>query len=111
MGDNNPNNQTKQTQIPYPTALQLEDGPRITSDQIVEIAPGEGQIPISYSTEPNWEPLAFVKHFSEGKFGYNYQREKYISPTKYIHSRLKSCDDRFASDPQYIFQCLDWSEK
>ena len=28
-----------------------------------------------------------------------------------MHARLKCCDDRFASNPQYIFQSLDWIER
>ena len=31
-----------------------------------------------------------------------------ITPSKYVHARLKFCDDRFASNPQYIFHALDW---
>ena len=31
-----------------------------------------------------------------------------ITPSKYVHARLKFCDDRFASNPQYIFRALDW---
>ena len=27
---------------------------------------------------------------------------------KYVHSRLKCCDDRFPSNSQYIFHALDW---
>ena len=28
-----------------------------------------------------------------------------------MHTRLKCCDDRFASNPQYIFHALDWIER
>ena len=34
-----------------------------------------------------------------------------LTPSKYAHARLKSTDDRFASNPQYIFHLLDWVEK
>ena len=27
------------------------------------------------------------------------------------NARLKFCDERFASNPQYIFQTLDWIER
>ena len=29
----------------------------------------------------------------------------------YTHARLKYCDDRFASNPQYLFTMLDFVEK
>ena len=28
-----------------------------------------------------------------------------------MHTRLKCCDDRFASNPQYIFHALDWIKR
>ena len=28
-----------------------------------------------------------------------------------MHTRLKYCDDRFASNPQYIFHALEWIER
>ena len=28
-----------------------------------------------------------------------------------MHTRLKCCDDRFASNSQYIFHALDWIER
>lgn len=30
---------------------------------------------------------------------------------QYIQTRLKSSDNRFASNPQYLFSVLDWIEK
>ena len=101
----------EKSQVPHPTVLHSNDGPTITSEQILNLAPGEHQIPVSTYSEPNWEALAFVKHYSEGKFHYNTERSVKITPSKYIHARLKSCDPRFASDPQYIFQCLNWIER
>ena len=95
----------------FPTALHNPDGPNVNMEEILNIAPGEGQIPVATTSEPNWEPRAFVKHYSEGKFHYNTARNVKITPSKYIHAHLKSCDARFASDPQYIFQCLNWIER
>ena len=39
------------------------------------------------------------------------KRKVQITPSKYVHARLKCCDDRFASNPQYIFHALDWIER
>ena len=35
-------------------------GPNISASEIVNIAPGEGQIPASFTSEPNWEALALL---------------------------------------------------
>ena len=34
------------------------DGPNLSASEIVNIAPGEGQIPVSFTSKPNWEALA-----------------------------------------------------
>ena len=101
----------RMSSVPYPTVLHNIDGPNISADEIVNIAPGEGQIPVSVISEPDWEALAFPKHYSTGNNHFNESREVCITPSKYIHARLKCCDDRFASDPQYIFHALDWIER
>ena len=59
----------------------------------------------------DWEALSFPKDYSIGKNHYNEERKFPVTPSKYIHARLKCCDDRFASNPQYIFQALDWIER
>ena len=42
------------------------DGSNKSSSEIVNIAPGEGQILVSFTSEPNWEALAFFKEYSTG---------------------------------------------
>ena len=37
------------------------DGPNISLSEIVNIAPGEGQIPLLFTAELNWDGLAFPK--------------------------------------------------
>ena len=37
------------------------DGPNISPNETVNIAPGEGRIPVSFTLKPNWEALAFSK--------------------------------------------------
>ena len=80
-------------------------------NEIVNIAAGEGEIPVSFTSEPNWEASAFPKDYSTGRNLFNEEREIPITPSKYVHARLKCCDDRFASNPQNIFHALDWMEK
>ena len=101
----------KMSSVPFPTVMHNIDGPNISPSEIVNIAPGEGQIPVSFTSEPDWEALSFPKNYSTGKNHYNEKREIHITPSKYVHARLKCCDDRFASNAQYIFQALDWIER
>ena len=66
----------EKSQVPLPTVVHQTDGPNITTNQILNIAPGEGQRPVSNFTEPNWEALDFVKQYSQGEFHYNSPRDK-----------------------------------
>ena len=107
----NLNKELKESYSPFPTVMYSVDGPSIALSEIVDIAPGEGQIPVSFTSEPNWEALAFPKYYSTGSNHINKEREIPITPSKYLHTRLKCCDDRFAANPQYIFHALDWIER
>ena len=51
----------KTPSLPFPTVMHNIDGPNISSCEIVNITPGEGQIPVSFTLEPSWETLAFPK--------------------------------------------------
>ena len=73
------------------------DGPNISPSEIVTIAPSDGQIPVSFTSEPNLEAFAFPKDYSTGRNHFKEERVK--------------CDDRFAANPQYIFHALDWIER
>ena len=101
----------KESSSPFPAVMYNIDGPNISSSEIVNIAPGKSQIPVSFASEPNWEAFAFPKDYSTGRNLFNEERENPITPSKYVHARLKCCDDRFAANPQYIFHALDWIER
>ena len=73
------------------------DGPNIYPSEIVTAAPSEGQILVSFTSEPNWEALAFPEDYSTRRNHFNEERVK--------------CDDRIAANPQYIFHALDWIER
>ena len=95
----------------FPTYMHEKNGPSISINQIVNIAPGEGQIPVSFNSEPDWEALCYIKEYPTAQHHFNTKRDVPITVSKYIHARLKSCDGRFASNPHYIFQCLEWVER
>ena len=74
--------------VPYPSVMHNIDGPNISPSEIVNIAPGEGQIPVSFTSEPDREALSFPKDYSIGKNHYN-EIKIQVTPSKYIHARLK----------------------
>ena len=96
----------KMSSLPFPTVMHNVDGPNISSSEIVNIAPGESQIPVSFTSEPNWEALAFSKEYSTEINHFNEDRDNPITPSKYVHARLKCCDDRFASNSQIDISCI-----
>ena len=57
-----------------PTVMYNVHGPNIDIDEIISVAPGEGQIPVSRSNDPDCEGLALPNLFSTGKFHDNYNR-------------------------------------
>ena len=98
--------------VPQPSLITDKDGPTISVEEVIEIAPGEGKIPIHHSMEKNCEPMAFPHHFPSGRFHLNYRREKRITPLRYFQSRLKCGKDlRFAQDSRYIFFALRLVQK
>ena len=49
----------KESPSHFPSVMYNVDGPNISPNEIVNIAPGEGQIPVCFTSKPNWEALAF----------------------------------------------------
>ena len=67
-----------------PTVLQSIDGPELSVDYVVNIAPAEGQMPVLFTSECNWEALAFPKKYSTGKGHFNDNHEFTITPSKLV---------------------------
>ena len=55
-------------------------GPDISHSEIVNIAPGEGHISVSFTSEPSWEALAFPKDYSTGRNHFSEEREAPMRP-------------------------------
>ena len=103
--------QMKMSSLPFPTVMHNINRPNLCSSEIFNIAPREGQILISFTSELNWEALAFPKEYSTRISHFNEDRDNPITPSKYVHTKLKCCHDRFTSNSQYIFHALDWIER
>ena len=88
--------------LPFDTCLQYEDGPA-GSSSILDMAPAEGNTPISVFMDKDCEVESFPTLFPDGRFGYNFKRPTKLSPKKYYSARLTSKDPRFATSTEYIF--------
>ena len=86
----------------FPTVSYNVDGPNISLNEIVNIAPGEGEIRgffcFCFTSKPNWKALSFPKDYSSGRNLFNEEGEIPIAPSKYVHARLKCCDHKFAAN-------------
>ena len=72
-------------------------------EQIVNIAPAEGQKPLFFMTDPEFELMCNPAKFCFGKGGFGKQRERKITYTKYFNARIQDIDGRFARDLDYLF--------
>ena len=76
----------KESSSHFPTVMYNVDGSNISPNEIVNIAPREGQIPVSFTSEPNWEAFTFSKDSSTGRNHFNEEREIPIITSKYVHT-------------------------
>ena len=62
-GEIEDNNHVKEEQMTnvFATVMHNIHGPNISSADILNLAPGENQIPVSFTSQPNLEALAFPK--------------------------------------------------
>ena len=57
--------------LPFPTVKHNINGPDTFSSETVNVAPGEDQIPVSFTSELNWETLAFPTEYSTSRNHFN----------------------------------------
>ena len=65
------------------------DGANISPRDIVNIASGEGQIPISFLNLIG-KHLTFLKDYSTGRNHFNEEREIPVTLSKYVNARWKT---------------------
>ena len=73
----------KESSSPSPTVMYNVDGPNLSPSEVVNIAVGECQISISFTSEPNCEALVFPKDYSIARNHFLEERE--IPNTYFIH--------------------------
>ena len=100
--------------LPFNSCLQPSDMvPRrdISTDDIVSLAPGEKQKPLSMLTDTFSEVLSFPAQFPTGRFGLtDPDRKQFITPKKYFNQRVLNTDPRFARNIDYLFYSQYFTE-
>uniref|UniRef100_A0A1X7T5E9 Uncharacterized protein n=1 Tax=Amphimedon queenslandica TaxID=400682 RepID=A0A1X7T5E9_AMPQE len=74
-----------------------------TENNILLIAPGEGQKPLSIMCDANFELMSNPEKFPFGSGGFNTERITSLTYRKYFNQRLLNVDGCFSSDLDYLF--------
>ena len=77
----------------HPIVLYNVDGPTISSTEVVNIAPCENEIPVSFYLESAWEVLTFPGQYPSANNYLIEPRKRNTSPIKHVHARLKCSND------------------
>ena len=72
-------------------------------DNVLCIAPAEGNKPTNLYTVSKVESMAFPVQFPDGTNTFDEEREVKLPPSRYFHTRLFNVDNRFAKDANYLF--------
>ena len=93
--------------------LLTKSNQRSLSDenQFADVAPGEGQIPVSVLKEKLWDIKTYPHLYPDGKNGMNAEERKVrLTHQQYLKQRLFNVDTRYASDPAYLFSATSFIE-
>ncbi len=79
-----------------------------TFNEVVCVAPAEGQTPLFIMTDPNFEAMSNPEKFPISSGCFTTERPNKITYRKYFNQRLLNVDGRFAKDTDYLFvaQCI-----
>ncbi len=72
-------------------------------EQIVSVAPAEGQKPLFIMSDPQFELMCNPDKFCFGTGGFSKQRPRKLTYRKYFNARLLDIDGRFSRDLDYLF--------
>ena len=74
------------------------------SDEIFNIAPGEGRMPTNFMRQKNFIIKAFPEIFYDGQFGLDAKRIKKITPSKFFAQRLMNVNSICAKSPGKFYK-------
>ena len=72
-------------------------------NNILSIAPGEGQKPLFIRIDANFEEMSNPDKFPFGNGGFHTERTKNITYRKYFNQHLLNVDGRFSCDLDFLF--------
>ena len=79
--------------------------------KLCSFAPGEGKIPENILMTNDWDIDAFPMKHPDGKNGLHQQRDRKLTDQYYFVQRLRNKDQRFSTDPAYVFAAAAYLEK
>ncbi|XP_075334585.1 uncharacterized protein LOC142395729 [Odontesthes bonariensis] len=79
-------------------------------DNILNVAPGEGNNPVKLLSDPENEAKCFPVLFPSGQNTYHANRSHRLTLFRYFNNRLLHADGRFSSNVEYIFYAQYMSE-
>ena len=91
----------------YPEAAVSEN----LDDGCHAFAPGEGKVPENILMTDDWDIDAFPMKHPDGKNGLHQQRDRKLTDQYYFVQRLRNKDQRFSTDPAYVFAAAAYLEK
>ena len=71
--------------------------------KIICVAPAEGERPLGFMTDPNFEAMSNPDKFPYGNGTFSSERPRKLTYRKYFNQRLLDVDGRFATDLDYLF--------
>ena len=74
--------------------------------EIICVAPAEGQTPLNIMTDPNFEAMSNPDKFPYGVGTFSTERPRKLTYRKYFNQRLLDVDGRFARDLDYLFVAI-----
>ena len=74
--------------------------------EIICVAPAEGQTPLNIMTDPNFEAMSKPDKFPYGVGTFSTERPRKLTYRKYFNQRLLDVDGRFARDLDYLFVAI-----
>lgn len=81
------------------------------ANNAISIAPGEGKTPSSILQEVNWDVRSFLCLHPDGLNGlHDDRRTVHLTPQNYFVQRLMNKDNKFATDPAYLFAACGYVE-
>ena len=93
----------------FPEAAMRDD--QIKESESISFAPGEGKIPENILMTEGWDIDAFPMKYPDGKNGLHQERERKLTDQYHFVQRLRNKDERFSSDPSYVFASAAYLEK